>query len=292
MSSNGSKITISRKLKKITYYATVSPRLISTEPIYARYGRVGTLIGDMMHTKRNNKMSIIYCHQSLRRQHSLRLVVCLSVVVGVLLPLVAWAEGYVSGFAGVNLPQDLTNIEGVGSPPNTTRNIIIEDLKLQNAPIAGVKLGYYLPGKLRWLGAELESFYTNPHIKQQRFSSGGAFRGGAPTFTVQGAAGSHMRVATQALNVVVRYPGESFQPYAGMGLGVFWGRTSGFITDTGSDVALGMNFLTGLRYMVTPEIAMFGEYKYVATTFDYGGTAMMRADYQAHHFVFGLGYHF
>lgn len=215
---------------------------------------------------------------------------CLSAIVGLMLPTVVWAEAYISGFAGVTLPQELTNMEGVVAP-STARNNPVEDLALANSFVSGVKLGYYLPGKLRWLGAETEFFYTNPHVKQQRFSSGG-IRGTGGTYTVQGAAGSHMRVATQALNLVVRYPGERFQPYAGIGIGMFWGRVSGFITDTGSDTALGLNYLTGLRYFLTQNIAAFGEYKYSATTFDFGGSAMLRADYNVHNFVFGVGYHF
>ncbi len=218
-------------------------------------------------------------------------VVSLSASIGLLFPMMVWAETYVSGFAGATIPRDLTNIEGV-NPPSTARNVPVEDLAVTSSFVSGAKLGHYLPGKLSWLGAETEFFYANPHIKQQRYATSPNTRGLGGGYTVQRAAGSHMRVATQAVNMVVRYPGERFQPYAGMGLGMFWGRVSGFITDTGSDTAFGLNFLTGLRYFITPEIALFGEYKHSATTFDLGGTAMLRVDYTSNNFVFGLGYHF
>ena len=218
-------------------------------------------------------------------------VVSLSAVVGLMLPMMAWAETYISGFAGGTIPRDLTNIEGV-HPPSTARNVPVEDLALASSFVSGAKFGHYLSGKLSWLGAETEFFYANPHVKQQRYQTAVTTRGLGGGYNVQSAPGSHMRVATQAVNVVVRYPGERFQPYVGMGLGTFWGRVSGTITDTGSDTALGLNFLAGLRYFVTPEIAVFGEYKHSATTFDLGGTAMLRVDYTSNNFVFGLGYHF
>jgi hypothetical protein len=92
----------------------------------------------------------------------------------------------------------------------------ITDLKLATSAMYGLKLGYYLD-TLRWLGIEGEIFNTNPHVKQQTETltppSGPSLTGTT--------SGSYLTVLTLATNVVVRYPGESLQPYIGVDPGSF-----------------------------------------------------------------------
>jgi opacity protein-like surface antigen len=89
------------------------------------------------------------------------------------------------------------------------------------------------------------------------------------------------------LNVVYRYPGERLQPYAGVGLGLFWFTTPS--STAGSAVRPGLNVLAGMRVFVTKQIAVFGEYKYNHS--GEGGEGF-KADYHAHFGVFGVGWHF
>jgi len=143
---------------------------------------------------------------------------------------------------------------------------------------------------------ETEFFYTNPHVKQQDVTT--TFPAG-PFSSTDPFPGARMRVATWAVNAIVRFSGERFQPYIGVGPGVFWGRISGNDVNaagnnfgTGSDTSLGLNALAGARFFVTKRLALFGEYKYNRATFDFGGSAQLHFLYQAQHFVGGLSLHF
>jgi opacity protein-like surface antigen len=188
------------------------------------------------------------------------------------------SQGYVALYGGLTIPQSLQDVRG------PLPSVELTDLDLVRSPIYGAKLGIRLPGRERWLGVETEFFYTNPHIKQQDI---GFTVGGVPAGTFN-FAGHHVRVATWAVNLILRYWGERFQPYLGVGPGIFWGRMSGLDIGTGSDTSLGLNALAGTRFLLTEHVALFGEYKYNRVTFDFGGTAVLHTLYQPHHFVGGV----
>ena len=154
--------------------------------------------------------------------------------------------------------------------------VTFSDFDLARSTMYGVKLGTFQPTQLRWLGMETEFFYTNPHVKQQDIET---FVDGVSS-GVTNFAGAHVRVATWAVNWIVRYPGKHLQPYAGVGPGIFWGRLSGIDLGTGSDTSLGLNALAGIRFFLTKNMALFGEYKYNRTSFDFGGTASLHVLYR------------
>ena len=187
---------------------------------------------------------------------------------------------YIGLYGGLTSPERLQEVRGTGD----LSAVKLTDLALARSAIFGGKLGLF-PSPKSWLGIETEFFYTNPHIKQQDIT----FSGAVPTTTTN-FAGAHVRVATWALNLIARYPGERVQPYVGVGPGIFWGRMSGPVAElgTGSDTSLGLNALGGVRLLLTQRLAVFGEYKYNRVTFDFGGTAALHTLYQAHHFVGGL----
>ena len=216
-----------------------------------------------------------------------RLTFC-AVILALFTPSVGLAgepyvpQTYVALYGGLTIPQSLKE----GRALNVPTEVKLSDLNLARSAIAGAKLGMFLPGQDRWLGVETEFFYTNPHIKQQDI----AFTvGGVPAGTLN-FAGAHVRVATWAVNWIIRYPGERFQPYIGGGPGIFWGRMSGVDGElgTGSDTSLGINALAGARIFLTQRFALFGEYKYNRATFDFRGDAQLHVLYQAQHFVGGF----
>jgi opacity protein-like surface antigen len=192
-------------------------------------------------------------------------------------------ETYFALHGGLTPPQSFRHVRGVG-PLSAVK---LTDLKLERSAIYGAKLGFFLPGEDRWSGLEMEVFYTNPHIKQQDITFTGT---GPPTTT--NFAGGHVRIATWAVNWILRYPGEYFQPYVGVGPGIFWGRMSGLDLGTGSDTSLGLNALVGARIFLSQRLALFGEYKYNRVSFDFGGTAAIHVTYQPQYFVGGLSLHF
>jgi opacity protein-like surface antigen len=210
----------------------------------------------------------------------------LSLVLVLLFSSPARAEMYVAGQVGVTLPQNLSNVEWTAGGASLSGS----DLALQNSVMYGAKFGYYFDS-LKWLGLETEVFNTTPHIKQQDATIGGV------SGNLQGV---HLRVLTWApINVVVRYQIGAFEPYAGVGLGVFFSQlsTEGF---SSSSTDVGLNTQVGLRYRVTSKVALFGEWKFnhanishnnIVNIPGFGGVSTS-ADYNVHHLVFGLGYHF
>ena len=53
-------------------------------------------------------------------------------------------------------------MEGRGSALGAT----IDNPTLSDSAVYGVKIGYFHPGRLNWLGLELEGFNSNPHINK------------------------------------------------------------------------------------------------------------------------------
>ena len=224
-------------------------------------------------------------------------------------------EVYVAGFGGFTWGHNLSGVEGRGSLGGQQ----FGGLDLKNSGVYGAKLGYFHPGRLNWLGLEVEGFNSTPHIEQ-----------GA------GLPGTHLRVTTLAFNVIARtkvgcrnrddvrqreggrvaadgtvrgdeYDRNSWSPldenlrcplqlYAGAGPGIFFAETSnqfGRSTDNGR---VGLNALAGAKYFLTRNLAMYAEYKFNYAHFDFsqaqGTTAGLTGDYKASHVVGGLALHF
>jgi len=201
---------------------------------------------------------------------------------------------YVAGQAGVSLPNKFSNVEGVDSGAGISSS----DLSLQNSVMYGAKLGYYFDS-MKWqnfnLGVETEVFNSTPHLKQQdaTLSFGGA--SATANFT-----GQSVRVLNWApINIVVRYQMGQFEPYAGVGMGVFFANVKdGASGESSSSTAVGLNTQLGLRYLVTKNVSLFGEWKYNRASFNFSdssptqATGGLKGDYSANIFAFGLGYHF
>lgn len=207
----------------------------------------------------------------------------------------AQAEFYVAGQGGVSFPGSFSNVEGIGNRFGGT-GFKSSDLDLATSPLYGAKVGYFFPG-LNWLGIEGEYFYTNPHIKQQPFSV--TTPSGQVLTRAGDKPGAHTRMSTAALNVILRYPGKRFQPYAGIGLAMYWARISGSEIQTlnnqplsASDSSLGLNALVGARYFLMKHVALFGEYKYNKSSFEFQNNAQFKADYSASNLVAGISVHF
>lgn len=224
-------------------------------------------------------------------------------------------EVYVAGYGGFTWGHSFSDVEGRGSIAGQQ----FGGRDLANSVIYGAKIGYFHPGRLNWLGLEVEGFNTTPHIEQ-----GGGFPG------------SNLRVTTLAFNVIARtkvgcrnrddvrhrddarvhadgtvrdsdYDRRHWSPldenlrcplqlYAGAGPGIFFAETSnqfGRSTDNGR---IGLNALAGAKYFLNRNLAVFAEYKFNYAQFDFtqiqGTTAGLTGDYMASHVVGGLALHF
>ncbi len=202
----------------------------------------------------------------------------------------AQAEMYVAGQVGVSVPNKVSSVEGVGSDAGITTS----DLDLQNSVMYGAKLGYFFDS-MKWLGVETEVFKSNPNIKEQRVTArfGGATASGVLS-------GQDVRVITWTpVSAVVRYQAGSFEPYAGIGPGVFFARMKdGGTGETSSSNRVGLATQVGLRYLVSQHLSVFGEWKYNYVHFNFSessptqATGGFKGDYSANIFAFGVGYHF
>ena len=123
-----------------------------------------------------------------------------------------------------NFADELQAVRGTGS----LAGLSAPDFDLKNSYAYGGKLGYY-PGHLI-LGVELDVLQSNPHIKN-----------------LDDIPGIHLSVTNIGVNLLLRYPGLTFQPYLGLGPAVLVSRLSDSATTrTDTDVTVGLNLLTGI----------------------------------------------
>jgi opacity protein-like surface antigen len=202
--------------------------------------------------------------------------------LGLLWPQPSAGEWYVAGQAGVNFADRLKNIQGTGALTGATP-LSGPDYDLKNAVAYGGKIGVF-PGNGA-VGIELDAFHSSPHRKAFVNTTG------------EYVEGVHLGITNVGLNILFRYPGQTFQPYAGLGgaaLIARLGNSSSVRSD--SDVGFGFNLIAGIRAFVTPYVAVFTEYKYTQgnLVFDraFPPDAGFSGDYRAQHVVFGVSYHF
>jgi opacity protein-like surface antigen len=148
---------------------------------------------------------------------------------------------------------------------------------------------------MKWLGVETEFFHSAPHVMRQPITSHSA--GGASTTILPG---QDIRLNTWApINIVVRHQMGQFEPYAGIGMGVFFAHLrDGATHETSDSTTVGLNTQIGLRYLVTKNISLFGDFKFIRTSFNFAESSPTQAaggfkgDYMAHIVSIGVGYHF
>jgi opacity protein-like surface antigen len=201
---------------------------------------------------------------------------------------VARSEMYVAGQVGYTSPNDFSDVEATVAGVGSAR---VSDLALKESVMYGAKVGYFF-STVNWLGVEAEVFNTTPHLKQQSAT----FSGPGGSVTV-GLPGAYLRVLTTAFNVIVRYPGQFFQPYAGVGLGLFFADLHDGGGSSSDNAVPGLNALAGARFFVTKNVALFGEYKYNRASFsfeDLSGVSGvgLKGDYSVNHFAAGVSFHF
>lgn len=209
----------------------------------------------------------------------------------------------------------------LNNPPATPNDTITQvmdtsDWSLDDSAVFGGKVGYFFNKYgYSWLGLELEGFTTKPNIKQQTVNATQSIlyipAAGQPrqpdgscgpdpnlncptsvtSNTQQPVPATPMRVTTAAANVIVRYPGKIFQPYAGIGLGVFYFDVSAPLSS--SYLTPGLNLLGGAKFMITENVGLFAEYKYNRASPRLNDpTFQIQADYSITHIVGGLAWHF
>jgi len=209
-----------------------------------------------------------------------------------------FAETYIAAQGGVTLPQPLSSVQL--TPTFWPEGTINSNVALKSSYMYGVKVGHFLKSD-PWIGFEVEAFTTTPHIKQQpatvTLPPNFAFNSTGTRSMDLNIIGQPFRVTTLAFNEVLRYPGNTFQPYVGAGLGLFHARKTDPIscTDTQSSLRHGFNAQAGIKIKATGHLAFFAEWKFNYARFHFDQTQNLGGStvkYNAHHLVMGIGYHF
>jgi opacity protein-like surface antigen len=184
------------------------------------------------------------------------------------------AEWYVAGQAGYSFADSLRNVTTTGP----FSGIELQDFDMKNSLAYGGKVGAYpFHGSL---GFELDVFHSTPHVKN-----------------LDDAPGIHLAVTNVGANILLRYPGVTFQPYLGVGPAILIARLGRSVqTQQDTQVSIGANILTGIRAFVTPNVALFTEYKYTDAKFSFddafGSFGGFDSRYRAHQLFVGVSYHF
>ena len=218
--------------------------------------------------------------------------------------LVRPSETYLAGFGGYTFGGKFSDIESTGLLPGAN----LGDRDLADSGVYGAKLGHFFGDRFNWLGVEMEAFNTTPNVEQQGLVPGSHLRVTTLAFNLIGRAQFACETRTDRtekrterdaktnrfINYELRYEREfcRLQPYAGVGLGVFFAHLKNG-THMSDDAVPGLNALAGVRYFINERIALFGEYKYNWAAFEFeNGPAGVKGDYRVNHVVGGLSFHF
>jgi opacity protein-like surface antigen len=242
-------------------------------------------------------------------------------VLGAAWPSRAWAEPYVAGYAGVAFTErkDLrTEIELSGTPVVNGR---ARDLEFDRVPVFGGKAGYFFDVDLAGgnTGIELDVYHFEPDVSRQTVTFSGMLAGATGDIRTE-IQPADVDITAITLNALYRFrllvdrehPRGRLQPYVGIGVGAFIARLATTTTPLDvnkevddTDVRAGVQALAGLRWLITPSLSLFAEYKFVQTqTFSFKfkesgtsfgfpvtETARDRASITSHLLYGGLGFH-
>ncbi|MDT3776899.1 outer membrane beta-barrel protein [Nitrospira sp. MA-1] len=210
---------------------------------------------------------------------SIKFVLLLSWVVAIFLPCRLEAlddiEIYLAGY-------------GMGSQPLNKgvsfKSREVSGEKLNGDPGLGFKVGFFPHFASGFLGLELESFGNNNSIRFPIDSSLRPTKGNSSLITYQ-----------SMVNLIVRYPGTLFRPYAGIGGGLSNGilrnadipgrKDKNFETGT----APGYQFLGGMQLFITERWFVFGEYKYFSANYHWKELSL---NFRSEYFLGGIGFLF
>lgn len=142
-------------------------------------------------------------------------------------------------------------------------NALFSGTNIQGSAGAGLKAGVY-PGAMGGVvGLEGEVFGHGGKLK----TPGGVFP----------SADANLLVINSMINLLLRYPGDTIQPYVGAGAGVSYAQLRDFnlqtnfaaVSGKAGDAAFAYQFLAGARAYVNKHLYLFGEYKYFGSAYDW-----------------------
>ncbi|TKB65543.1 MAG: hypothetical protein E8D47_07665 [Nitrospira sp.] len=157
------------------------------------------------------------------------------------------------------------------------------DIKISNGAGAGIKIAVFPHYLGNIVGIGLES---SGHGSEISFSS---------PVNAGSAVSTNLWVFSSMVNLTLRYPGNAFVSYIGVG----GGYSSGVLThadipgrsdrDFEGSWAFGSQFFGGVQGNVTEKVFLFSEYKYFSANYHWEQLAL---DFRSHYALFGIGLRF
>lgn len=198
----------------------------------------------------------------------------------------AHSEVYVAGQAGEAVPSPLSHVEYSMNNQNWAKTHFSQD----NSAMYGGKGGYYFE-RHPWFGVETEVYRYTPNFPAQAARNAGG--------SVMISAADHSIIVWSPMTALVRLPPGiiplPIEPYAGVGLGVFFSSVS-TLSSSSSSTDVGFTSHVGLRCRLTPNWAVFGEWKHNNVSLSHqnllGSGVNVDGTYSANLFSFGISYHF
>ena len=160
----------------------------------------------------------------------------------------------------------------------------VPSTKLNSAVGAGLKVGLFPDVTRRILGVEFEYYGHGGHLTLPPVGVGQAAQGT-----------SDLTILNSMASFVVRYPGETLQPYIGAGIGVSQGILTNMNipgrADRGIEFAsaFAYQFVAGSHYTLTGRTFAFAEYKYFGADYHWKGLSL---DFRTNYVLAGVGLRF
>lgn len=166
---------------------------------------------------------------------------------------VVCAEAYLQAQGGVGFPARFHHFTGDYA---SKQMFGTSDLALTAGPAYGVKAGYFF-ASAPFFGVEAEYLHTSPSFPGQNYwitwhNHGGDIRRSAHE------PGMRVTVDSVGVNLVLRYPGETWQPFASVGPALYWGNYGGDPSLT----HMGYAAEGGLRVVLWRGLFVSASYKY------------------------------
>ena len=233
---------------------------------------------------------------------------------------VAASETYFAGLGGAAIPLDQdvnvrSSLGGFRIP-----DVKLKDVEIEKSAVFGIKLGHFFEDTEGRgdPGLEVELYYFKHDIEEQTVSISGDFLG-APISGTFGIGEAELSVFAVELNGLYRlnlarsngFPNGRFQPYGGIGVGLFVATLESSLPlfdwdDEDTDYREGVQGIVGTKFFLTKNVSVFAEYKFILTAdFEFeleesgivsGRPMTGKADVESElieHLVYaGLAYHF
>jgi opacity protein-like surface antigen len=240
------------------------------------------------------------------RKASLIVAVGLACVTG---PGLASAEWFGDLYLGAAFTQN-HDVKAKFTFLGTSADVTGQDLRFDTSVVGGGRFGYWF-GALPWLGLGLDVSYFQPDISAQtvNFAVNGISVGSGLSDKID------LSVVDISFDLMLRWPGlmasQQFptgrlQPYFTVGPAIFIAAAKDSTNfgipnnQSSTDTSVGVKVGTGVTFMLTRNIGVFGEYRFTHFSPEFGfdvarpgfSKTVVKTDVNTHHLLGGLSVRF